>query len=88
MSDTLLPVPKEWKERALIEAITARYTDRGALDQPYADAMQKVAASYPDDDQIAVLYAESLMDLQPWDYWVAAGTQPKGRTDEMIGLLE
>jgi tetratricopeptide (TPR) repeat protein len=76
------------KERALIEALAARYTDRGAMDQAYADAMQKVAASYPDDDQIAVLYAESLMDLQPWDYWTAAGTQPKGGTDEMIGLLE
>ena len=54
----------------------------------YADAMQKVAARYPDDDQIAVLYAESLMDLQPWDYWEAAGTQPKGRTEEIVGLLE
>lgn len=82
------------KERALIEALTARYEQdatqahRGALDSAYADAMQKVAASYPDDDQIAVLYAESLMDLQPWDYWGAAGTQPKGRTEEISGLLE
>jgi tetratricopeptide (TPR) repeat protein len=74
------------KERALIEALTARYTDRGTSDSAYADAMQKVAASYPDDDQIAVLYAESLMDLQPWDYW--AGTQPKGRAAEIVGLLE
>ena len=48
--------------------------------------MQKVAARYPDDDQIAVLYAESLMDLQPWDYW--AGGAPKGRTEEIVGLLE
>jgi tetratricopeptide (TPR) repeat protein len=76
------------KERALIDALVARYSERGALDQPYADAMRKVAASYPDDDQIAVLYAESLMDLQPWDYWYAAGTQPKGRTEEIVGLLE
>jgi len=81
------------KERALIEALTARYgqdppADRTALDKAYADAMQKVAASYPDDDQIALLYAESLMDLQPWDYWGAAGAQPKGRTGEIVGLLE
>src|SRR5262245_6105003 len=65
------------KERALIEAVSARYFDRGSVDQAYADAMQKVATSYPEDDQIAVLYAESLMDLQPWDYWAAAGTEPK-----------
>jgi tetratricopeptide (TPR) repeat protein len=50
--------------------------------------MQKVVASYPDDREIALLYAESLMDLQPWDYWQAAGTQPKGRTAEIVGLLE
>jgi len=79
------------KERALIEALTARYgqdeqADRAALDRVYADAMQRVAASYPNDDQIALLYAESLMDLQPWDYW--AGSYPKGRTAEILGLLE
>ena len=81
------------KERALIEALTARYgqdaqADRGAVDTAYADAMQKVAARYPDDDHTAVLYAESLMDLQPWDYWYAGGTQPKGRTGDIVGLLE
>jgi len=81
------------KERALIDALTARYgpdapADRAVLDTAYADAMQKVAARYPADDQIAVLYAESLMDLQPWDYWEAAGAQPKGRTEEIVGLLE
>jgi len=81
------------KERALIEALTTRYgqdasADRAALDATYADAMQTVAARYPDDDQIAVLYAESLMDLQPWDYWEAAGTRPRGRTEEIVGLLE
>ena len=76
------------KERALIKALAARYTDRGAMDQAYADAMQKVAAGYPDDDQILVLYAESLMDTQPWDYWDAGGTLPKGRAAEMVNSLE
>jgi tetratricopeptide (TPR) repeat protein len=81
------------KERALIEALTARYgpdaqPDRSALDHAYAAAMQQVAARYPDDDQIAILYAESLMDLQPWDYWQAGGAQPKGSTAEIVGLLE
>jgi tetratricopeptide (TPR) repeat protein len=81
------------KERALIEALTARYAqdapaDRKALDTAYAEAMQKVAAGYPDDYQITVLYAESLMDLQPWDYWEAGGAQPKGRAAEVVALLE
>src|SRR5215471_126216 len=76
------------KEGALIKALATRYTDRGAMDQAYADAMQKVAAGYPDDDQILVLYAESLMDTQPWDYWDAGGTLPKGRAAEMVNSLE
>ena len=81
------------KERALIEALSLRYAqeapaDRVPLDQAYADAMEKVAANYPDDEQITMLFAESLMDLQPWDYWEAGGAQPKGRGGDIVALLE
>lgn len=81
------------KERALIEALTARYArdpqaDRAGLDAAYADAMQRVAERYSDDDQITLTYAESLMDRQPWDYWEAGGFRPKGRAAEIVGLLE
>src|SRR5690606_23427858 len=79
-------------ERDLIDALGARYAmpspaDRSGLDQAYADAMQKVYQKYPDDLDIAVLYAESLMDLQPWDMWTKDG-QPKGRTLEVVQVLE
>jgi hypothetical protein len=37
-------------------------TDRKQLDTAYAAAMSKVAEQFPDDDEIAVLYAESVMD--------------------------
>jgi len=62
------------KERALIEALSQRYApdsigDRSALDRGFADAMGKVYQQYPDDPNIAVLYAEAMMDLHPWDYW-------------------
>jgi hypothetical protein len=30
--------------------------------------MEKVAAQLPDDNEIAVLYAEAVMDLSPWNY--------------------
>jgi tetratricopeptide (TPR) repeat protein len=81
------------KERALIEALSKRYAkqapeDRVPLDKGYADEMQKVAADFPDDDQILMQYTESLMDLQPWDYWEAGGVQPKGRVSEIMALLE
>lgn len=81
------------KERALIAALSRRYSDdpqaqRAALDGAYADAMGKVAADYPGDENIQVLYAEALMDLSPWDYWEAGGAKPKGRTAEILAVLE
>jgi tetratricopeptide (TPR) repeat protein len=81
------------RERALINALAARYSanpkaERTKLDAAYADAMAKVAARYPDDANIAVLYAESLMDLSPWDYWEAGGAKPKGRTGDIVATLE
>ena len=81
------------KERALIEALGQRYTsdpkaDRAKLDGAYAEAMGKVAARYPKDADIATLYAESLMDTQPWDYWEPGGGKPKGRAAEIVSTLE
>lgn len=80
-------------EQALIRAVAQRYADapvddRAHLDKAYADAMREAARAWPADDTIQVLYAESLMDLSPWDYWQAGGTRPKGRTAEMIAALE
>jgi tetratricopeptide (TPR) repeat protein len=81
------------QERALIEALAARYSadpgaDRKALDAAYADAMGKVAAQFPDDDQVQVLFADALMNLQPWDYWASDKKAPKGRTAEQVAALE
>ncbi len=79
------------REQALIAALAHRYaadTDRTVLDQAYADAMAEVAGRFPDDDDIAVLYAEALMDLNPWDYWTGDGTRPKGKTTEIVSTLE
>lgn len=58
-------------ERALIEALNARYAnpapdDRSELDQAYADAMAVVYERYPFDADIGTLYAEAMMDQMPW----------------------
>lgn len=81
------------REQALIKALAARYApdqnaDRAQLDVAYADAMKTVVARFPNDENIAVLYAESLMDISPWDYWEAGGARPKGRTAEIVATLE
>lgn len=80
-------------EQALIRAVAQRYQSpapdsRAPLDAAYANAMADAARSFPNHDTIQVLFAESLMDLSPWDYWEAAGTRGKGRTPEMVDALE
>ena len=79
-------------ERALINAVAQRYSrtvpdDRRHLDEAYAEAMQRVWAEFPGDADVGALFAESLMNLQPWDLWTPEG-QPKGRTPEIVATLE
>ena len=81
------------RERALIEALARRYSPdpaahRAALDRAYADAMRGVARRFPADDNVRVLFAEALMDAQPWDYWEAGGARPKGAGAEIVAQLE
>ena len=81
------------KERMLIDALSARYSDtpdaqRPALDAAYAEKMQAAARRFPMDNEIALLTAEALMDLQPWDYWESGGARPKGNAARMIELVE
>ena len=79
------------KEQALAAAILMRYAEPGErpeLDRRYAEAMQRVAQSFPDDPDIATLAAESLMLLSPWDYWRDAGRAAKEHTPQALKLLE
>ena len=78
-------------ERAYIEAVAQRYAadppaDRTELDTLYSRAMGTVASTYLDDLDAATLYAESLMDLRPWNYWRPDGTPYPG-TDEIVRQL-
>ncbi|HEX5043563.1 MAG TPA: hypothetical protein VFV75_11690 [Candidatus Polarisedimenticolaceae bacterium] len=79
-------------ERALIEAVGKRYAnpqpeDRKPLDEAYAAAMRDLSARFPQDDDVAALFAESMMDLRPWDLWTPDGKQQPG-TDEILRTLE
>lgn len=80
------------KEQALISALAERYgktapADRKPLDEAYAAAMRDVAKRFPGDAVIAALFAESLMDLHPWDFWTKQGAaQPW--TAEIVATLE
>ena len=79
-------------EQALIGAVAARYgsdpkADRAPFDAAYAAEMAKVAAQFPDDDDIAALYAESVMDLSPWNYWQPGGHEPNPQSVPIVPTL-
>lgn len=79
------------RERAYIEALSARYLadppeNRSHLDRAYADAMRELVRQYPDDLDAATLFAESLMNLVPWDYWSEYG-EPRPETAELVAAL-
>jgi tetratricopeptide (TPR) repeat protein len=81
------------KEQAFIHALEARYSerpaaDRSSLDSAWSRAIGDVAKRYPKDDEAATLYAESLMDLRPWNYWNNAGKPRVPATLEMVAVLE
>ena len=81
------------RERALIAALDKRYSadpqaDRAALDRAYADAMAEVAARFPEDVEIATLYADALMNLLPWDYWEEDGRTLKPQVARLVPTLE
>ena len=80
------------RERAYIDALARRYTvdpkaARPALDGAYAEAMRDVMRRFPDDLDAATLFAQSLMDTSPWNYWDLQGN-PRPFTNEVVGTLE
>src|SRR4051812_16936063 len=80
-------------ERALIGAMAKRYgpepvANRAPLDSTYARALAPLAKKYPNDPDVQTLYAESLMDLSPWNYWTDRGTKARPDTRIMVAALE
>ena len=79
-------------DRDYIDALTKRYAkdpkaDQKALGAAYREAMRSLTAKYPDDLDAATLYAESMMNLRPWQLWSLDGKPAEG-TLEIIVVLE
>src|SRR5215813_1337822 len=78
------------RERDYIAALTKRFhikTDlkKSAID--YRDAMAALHEKYPKDVDAAVLYADSMMNLIPWQVWTKDGRPAEGAT-EIVAVLE
>lgn len=81
----------DW-EKALINATAIRYNylpgkEQKVMDVEYSNAMRKVSRDFPENDDISVLFAESLMNLHPWDLYTKKGIA-KPWTKEIEDILE
>jgi tetratricopeptide (TPR) repeat protein len=79
-------------EKDYVAALAVRYSseanpDYKKLALDYANAMGNLSQKYPEDLDAATLYAESLMNLNPWKLWSLDG-QPWERTEEIVQVLE
>ncbi len=79
-------------EARLINALSKRYSwpapdDRRSLDLAYAGAMKEAYEEFPEDVDVAVLYADAMMNLRPWDLWTSEGI-PQPGTGEIVTILE
>jgi tetratricopeptide (TPR) repeat protein len=77
---------------ALIDALAARYPDpapkeRADAERAYSAAMKAVWEKFSKDADVGALYAESLMNLRPWDLWQEDG-KPRPETSEVLRALE
>lgn len=83
-------------EKALAHAIKFRYPsdvddkDYKGCNVHYAEAMAEVYGQFGHDIDVAVLYADALMNLSPWELWDLRTGKPteKGRASEAKQVLE
>ena len=78
------------KEKAMIEALAARYAEdpaaeREPLDKAYHEKARALAEKYPDDIELQVLAAASYMNTTRWNYWDDDG---KPLNDGTLWLVE
>lgn len=77
-------------ERALIEALPARYPadwnieDFSPWNDTFADVMRKVHGRFKDDLDVCALFAEAIMNRTPWQLW----NLPTGQRAERAGTVE
>ncbi len=70
------------QERALIDALAARYPQRAPIDDQnpwndaFADAMRLAHHAHPDDLDLRCVFAEAILNRTPWRMWDLRSGQP------------
>jgi tetratricopeptide (TPR) repeat protein len=69
-------------ERALIEALPARYPQRETLEDQsawndgFADAMRRAHQAHPDDLDVRAIFVEAILNRTPWRMWDLSSGEP------------
>jgi tetratricopeptide (TPR) repeat protein len=79
-------------EKALINAIAVRYSadttaKQADLNEKYRDAMSRVSQQFPQNADVAALYADALMLLHPWDLY-NHDFSPKAWTPKIVAAIK
>jgi tetratricopeptide (TPR) repeat protein len=70
-------------ERALVEALTARYPQRDPIDDQsawndsFADAMRLAHKAHPGDLEVRHIFAEAILNRTPWQMWDPRSGKPR-----------
>lgn len=80
-------------ERAYVEAMRARYAgswgDHDRAETAYRNAMANAVAAYPDDDDLASIYIESLLEHSRMRLWKPGTSLPLDNdTTTMVNVLD
>ncbi|EDP70204.1 hypothetical protein FBALC1_11742 [Flavobacteriales bacterium ALC-1] len=79
------------KEQMLIEALSTRYSEDLTADIPelnmaYMHSMAKLVEQFPKDANIQILYAASVMNTVPWNYWDKEGNPSPNINEAKVAL--
>ncbi len=79
-------------EKGYIQALAQRYSndpnaDQNKLELAYKNGMKILVNGYSEDLDAATLYAESILNLDPWHQWTQDG-KPLENTMEAVSTLE
>jgi pimeloyl-ACP methyl ester carboxylesterase len=80
------------RERDYIATLAKRFStesqpDYKKLALAYSNAMRELYRRYTDDLDAATLFADSLMNVRPWQLWNKDGRPAEG-TEELVAVLE
>ena len=77
-------------EKAVIKALQVKFPADSFTtnDEGYSLSMKAAYSEFTEDDFVATLYAESIMNLHAWDFYERKGRVPRSWTPELLEILE